>query len=215
MVRPQVISGPASPGQQVWIGSLPRSTSLPSHTISWQGGALTVLGAMSQTAFASDTSLPASLSPLGGSGSLSAESRRPTSRNDSSAAPSPSPACASIPMPSATRRGVPNRLPRTGNACSFLLSNSKAGPPARSTRSHTSVISRTGETFCEIRRSSPIVSRRPTKSRRSLYFIWCGSVPGKRQKGEGAQISRRQNDCRFYLRWLAHVDRLNGLHRTT
>ena len=39
-VRPQVISGPASPGQQVWIGRRARSTSLPSHTISWHGGAL-------------------------------------------------------------------------------------------------------------------------------------------------------------------------------
>ena len=156
---------------------------MPSQTISWQGGALTVLGAMSHTAFASENSLPASLSPFGGSGSFNAESRRPTSRSDSSAAPSPSPACASIPMPSATRRGVPNRLPRTGNACCCRLSNNNAGPPARSTRSHSSVISRTGETFCEIRRSSPIVSRRPTKSRRSLYFIWCGTGPRKRQKG--------------------------------
>ncbi len=44
---------------------------------------------MSQTAFASENSLPASFSPFGGSCSLSADSKRPTSRSDSSAAPSP------------------------------------------------------------------------------------------------------------------------------
>ena len=36
-VSPQVISGPASPGQHVCTGSRARSTAVPSHTISWHG----------------------------------------------------------------------------------------------------------------------------------------------------------------------------------
>ena len=44
-VSPQVISGPASPGQQVCIGSRPRSTSAPSRTTSWQGAEPTLLAA--------------------------------------------------------------------------------------------------------------------------------------------------------------------------
>ena len=47
-VRPHVISGPASPGQQVWTGRRARSTSLPSHTISWHGADDRSFGAMSQ-----------------------------------------------------------------------------------------------------------------------------------------------------------------------
>ena len=47
-VSPQVISGPASPGQQVWIGRRDRSTSAPSQTISWHGALERSLGAMSK-----------------------------------------------------------------------------------------------------------------------------------------------------------------------
>ena len=48
-VRPQVINGPASSGQHVWIGRRARSTSRPSHTISWHGPELRSFGAMSST----------------------------------------------------------------------------------------------------------------------------------------------------------------------
>ncbi len=64
------MSGPASPGQQVITGSRARSTSLPSITISWQGGLLTSLGAMLSTCLRTGSLSQASLSPLGGSGSL-------------------------------------------------------------------------------------------------------------------------------------------------
>ncbi len=40
----QVISGAGSPGQQVWIGSRPRSMSAPVSTISWHGALPTVRG---------------------------------------------------------------------------------------------------------------------------------------------------------------------------
>ena len=143
-VRPQVISGPASPGQQVWIGSRERSTSLPSHTISWQGALSSTFGAMLSTCFSTGSLSQASFSPLGGSGSFRYASSLPTSR---------SAATDSSPMPSATRRGVPNRFASTGmraRPCTpskpLGRSNRMAGPPALSTRSHTSVISRRGST---------------------------------------------------------------------
>ena len=50
----------------------------------------------------------------------------------------------SAPMPSATRSGVPNRLPSTGMLWPFGFSNSSAGPLARRVRSQISVISRCG-----------------------------------------------------------------------
>ena len=50
-----------------------------------------------------------------------------------------------------------------------------------------------------VRRAS---SRRPTKSRRSLYFIWSGTGPRRAAgKGGAAGQSPRRIDCRFYLRW--------------
>ena len=39
-----VMNGAASPGQQVWIGSAPRSTSSPRRTISWHAPLRTVFG---------------------------------------------------------------------------------------------------------------------------------------------------------------------------
>ena len=69
-VRPQVISGPASPGQQVWIGRRPRSTSAPSQTTSWHGADDTTFGAMLSTCFSTGSLSQASFRPLGGSGSF-------------------------------------------------------------------------------------------------------------------------------------------------
>jgi hypothetical protein len=75
-------------------------------------------------------------------------------------------------MPMATRSGVPNRLASTGMAWPFGFSNSRAGPPARSTRSAISVISSTGSTSTAMRLSWPMASSWRTKSRRSAYFIF-------------------------------------------
>ena len=68
--KPQVISGATSPGQQVWIGSLPKSTSAPSHTTSWQGALDSTLGDMFSTCFNTGHFSQASFNPLGGSGSF-------------------------------------------------------------------------------------------------------------------------------------------------
>ncbi len=70
-------------------------------------------------------------------------------------------------MPMATRFGVPNRLPSTGMEKPSGFSNSSAGPPARSTRSQISVISRRGDTGTRMRFSSPRDSSCARKSRRS------------------------------------------------
>ena len=160
--RPQVMSGPASPGQQVWIGKRPRSTSPPSHTISWQGALDSVFGAMCSTSrpIGIQRSIT-SRNPCGGSGSFRNASSLPTSRSASTD---------SAPMPSATRFAVPNRLPSTGIAWPFGRSNNTAGPPALRTRSQISVISSRGSTSTATRFSSPMRSSWATKSRRSRYF---------------------------------------------
>ena len=163
-VSPQVINGATSPGQQCWIGRRVMSTSLPSITTSWQGADDTCLGDMVSTCFSRGSFSQASLKPLGGSGSLSMASTWPTSRNFLSASASVATFC---PMPSATRRTVPNRLPSTGVSKPVGFSNRTAGPPCRSTRSQISVISRWGLTGVVTRFSSPIFSSWLMKSRRS------------------------------------------------
>ena len=162
MVRPQVINGPTSPGQQVCTGSLVRSTSSPSSITSWQGASLTTLGAMASTLRKIGSLLQASFRPLGGSGSLRKASSLPISRSSLTS---------SAPMPKATRLGVPNRLPSTGMSKPVGFSNSSAGPPLRRVRSQISVISSTGETGALIRLSSPRCSRPRIKSRRSRYCM--------------------------------------------
>ena len=62
----QVMSGAGSPGQQVWTGNLPRSSS-PLSTISWQGADVTVLGFIAVTVQAGQH-VGASRQPPGGSG---------------------------------------------------------------------------------------------------------------------------------------------------
>ena len=158
----QVTSGPASPGQQVWIGNWYRSTSLPSSTFSWQGPEPRSLGLMLSTLRNIGSFSQASRMPLGGSGSLRKASSSPSSRSSSTD---------SRPMPSATRRSVPNRLPSTGVPKPTGFSNSSAGPPARRVRSQISVISRFGFTGAVMRLSSPSCSSCCRKSRRSRYFM--------------------------------------------
>ncbi len=98
----------------------------------------------------------------GGSGSLRKASSLPISRSASTE---------SSPIPIATRRGVPNRLPRTGVEWPRGFSNSSAGPAFFRTRSQISVISRRGSTSAPMRFNSPRLSSCAMKSRRSVYFM--------------------------------------------
>jgi len=166
-IRPQVMSGAASSGQQVWMGKCARLTASPSSTRSWQGAERTRLGAMSSTFLKIGRDFHASFRPLGGSGSLRKASRRPISRRSSSDSP---------PMPSATRSTVPNRLASTGVSWPLGFSNSRAGPPARRTRSAISVISSLGSTSVLMRLSRPRCSRSAMNSRRSAWGMGCPGV---------------------------------------
>src|SRR5437879_1429549 len=161
------MSGPASSGQHVWIGRRARSTSLPSHTTCWHGAPEISLGAMCITCLPIGIQRSStSRNPLGGSGSLRNASSFPISRSVSRGS-----APGSAPMARATRRVVPNRLPSTGITWPLGFSNSKAGPPALSTRLQTSVISSFGSTSARTRFSSPARSSCDRKSRRSRYLI--------------------------------------------
>ena len=124
--RPQVISGPASPGQQVCTGSaaevdVRRPRAPPPGRARWRCSA----GFMSHSALAIVQQLAGVLQALGRLGLLQAGQQpadvaqlgRPTS----------------APMPRATRRGC--RTDWSGTECCNRsgFSNSSAGPPARST----------------------------------------------------------------------------------
>src|SRR5437899_7123600 len=161
------MSGPASSGQHVWTGRRARSTSLPSHTTCWHGAPEISLGAMCITCLPIGIQRSStSRNPLGGSGSLRNASSFPISRSVSRGS-----VPGSAPMARATRRVVPNRLPSTGITWPLGFSNSKAGPPALSTRLQTSVISSFGSTSARTRFSSPARSSCDRKSRRSPYLI--------------------------------------------
>ena len=67
------------------------------------------------------------------------------------------------------RRSLPSILIRRGTREPFGFSNSKAGPPARVTRSVISVISRTGSISAAMRRNSPSFSSLAMNSRKSRY----------------------------------------------
>ncbi len=102
----QVMSGAGSPGQQLWIGSSPRSISPPVSTTSWQGALDTVLGFIASTVFNSGSISNASRQPPGGSGWRRKASVSPISRSWRG----------SRSMPQATRSTVPKRLVSTGMA---------------------------------------------------------------------------------------------------
>src|SRR6267378_816140 len=166
-VNPHVMSGPASSGQHVWIGRRARSAPFPSHTTCWHGAPEISFGAMCITCLPIGIQRSTtSRNPLGGSGSLRNARSFPTSRSASRGS-----APASAPMASATRRVVPNKLPSTGITWPLGFSNNRAGPPALSTRSQTSVISSFGSTSARTRVSSPARSSCDRKSRRSRYLI--------------------------------------------
>src|SRR2546423_1483425 len=169
-VNPHVMSGPASSGQHVWIGRRARSASFPSHTTCWHGAPETSFGTMCITCLPIGIQRSStSRNPLGGSGSLRNARSFPTSRSVSRGSAPISP-----PMARATRCVVPNRLPSTGIAWPLGFSNSRAGPPALSTRSQTSVISSFGSTSARTLLNSPARSSSDRKSRRSRYLISLG-----------------------------------------
>ena len=149
------MSGAGSPGQQVWMGSLPRSISPPVSTISWQGAEPTVRGFIAITVRSMGSMSSASRQPPGGSGWRRKASVSPTARNS----------CGSRSIPQATRSTVPNRLTSTGISEPTTFSNSTAGPCSASSRVWISVISSTGETGAFTRTRRPACSRRAMKSR--------------------------------------------------
>ncbi len=156
----QVMSGAGSPGQQVWIGNLPRSMSSPVSTTSWQGAVPTVRGFIAITVRSMGSMSSASRQPPGGSGWRRKASVSPTWRNWPG----------SRSMPQATRSTVPKRLTSTGMServpsARTTFSNSTAGPFSASRRVWISVISRCGETGALTRTSRPLCSSRAMKSR--------------------------------------------------
>lgn len=70
-----------SPGQQCWIGKHAKSTSSPSHTISWQHPAHASIGAMFHKGFSKEPSPGTSLKPCGAAGSFKAADSWPMRRN--------------------------------------------------------------------------------------------------------------------------------------
>ncbi len=151
-----VINLPASPGQHCSMGMIPRSTSLPVSTTSWQDAfcELTILGGKAAASRSIGKSLTFSRSEDGGlifrylSMSLGIFSISCT--------------------PSAIfiRFKLPKALIRTGIFESSTFSKSRAFPPSGclETRSVISVISKIGDTWSLIRISSFSFSSRSTNS---------------------------------------------------
>ena len=149
------MNGAASPGQQVWTGRRPRSTSSPVRTTSCTGPLRTLFGCESAIDFNFFRPRTFSARPCGGCISSTSPSRRPTSSSESA------------PKARHIRRSLPNWLISSGCWLSFGCSNSSAGPPALMTRSMISVTSRCGSTSAATRTSSPSRSRSEIHSRRS------------------------------------------------
>ena len=171
-----VMKGPPSPGQQVGMGR--RSRSGCSSTISWHGPFETVLARES----ASDLSLPSAriLSPMPcGGWSSSTE-----------ATFSPSSSSRSTPKARHIRRSVPNWLIRSGSDEPRTLRKSSAGPPALTTRSAISLISRCGSTSAATSTSSPSRPSRSIHSRRSSQ-ITSGRLDGRCRGCGGRHAVRR------------------------
>ena len=126
------MNGAGSPGQQRWIGSRSRSTSSPVRTISCAGPLRTVFGRESAIDFSFCRPCTFATSPSGGCISSTSPSRRATSSSDDA------------PNARHIRRSVPNWLISSGCDEPLTFSNSSAGPPALTTRSLISVISRSG-----------------------------------------------------------------------
>ena len=143
--------------------------------------------------------------------------------------PSFAAASSSFSTPSARhmRRSEPNWLIRSGWCEPFGFSNSSAGPPALTTRSVISVISRSGSTSAEMRRSSPWRSRSAIHSRRcrgdatarSVYFqgIRDGLVEAERCRCHARIRRHRQLSAlrRAVIRVDGFPERLSGSNEPT
>ena len=145
----QVMSGPASPGQQVCTGSWDKSGGASAQAL----GAETNFGRDCRAARAAGNSLPASAMDRGGCGE----------RIQAMNAPSRSRSAGTVPSPAATRSRVPNRLAITGKVegrpAAIARSKRSTGPPVAMTRRCTSVISRFISTGAVMVRTSPLPSR--------------------------------------------------------
>src|SRR5690606_38393887 len=100
----------------------------------------------------------------GGSGALSAASRRPSSGNASEP---------SAPSAATMRDSVPKRFVSARTPATPTSSNSSAGPLLASVRRETSVSSSFGSTNADTRFSSPRLSSNARKSRKSRQ-VFCG-----------------------------------------
>ena len=139
------MSGPASPGQQVCTGRRARSTSLPSHTISWHGADFRSFGAICITCMNSGPRvLPRILQALRRLRLLEEREQLAdfAQRRDRLLAHAQRDARAACRTDCRARECAEPAAPSKP----LGFSNSSAGPPAFSTRSQISVISRRGST---------------------------------------------------------------------
>ena len=163
-VRPQVISGATSPGQQVCIGRRARSTSAPSHTISWHGADERSFGAMLQHLH-EDAAACSATRPSGPSAARAPSGRRAACRFRAAPRPTPRP----CPARRARRaEQVAEHRHRDGPSASRTAAPDR---PRFSTRSQISVISRRGSTSTAMRFSSPGV-RAARGSRGGRRISW-------------------------------------------
>ena len=153
----QVISGAGSPGQQVWIGSLPRSMSSPVSTISWQGAEPTVLR-LHRHHGAQHRQHVERLAPAARRLGLAQEGQRlaDVAQLVRLAVHAPG---------DALDRAEQIDQHRQDASEPTTFSNSTAGPFSASRRVWISVISSTGETGALTRTSRPVCSSRAMKSR--------------------------------------------------
>src|SRR5919109_345050 len=168
MTAGSVMKGAASPGQHVWMGRRPRSTSSPSRTISCAGPERTLFGSESAIDFSLARPLTFSTRPCGGCISSTSSSLRATASSDVA------------PKARHIRRSVPNWLIRSGWSDPLTFSNKSAGPLPLTTRSVISVISRCGSTSARTRRNSSSRSSIAIQARRSLGGAKARSVYGRR-----------------------------------
>ena len=177
-----VMKGAASPGQQVCTGSAPRSTSSPVKTTSCAGPCRTVCGSESAIDFSFLSPRTLSTRPCGGCISSTSSSFAATSSRRST------------PKARHIRRSVPNWLISNGWFEPFGCSKRRAGPPALTTRSVTSVTSRSGSTSAETRTSSPSRSSNAIQERKSAggaIVVSLGRVPLRPPLRSKAQLRLR------------------------
>ena len=166
ITMPQVISRPASSGQQVDIGSVSRSTSGPSITCACQGAFSTCLGITWARRANPGTTSSADCRSSGRLGFLRNASSRPRSNRSCRFSSS---SAASI------RSSLPNRLPSTGVSKPRGRSNRRAGPLLIRLRRQRAVISWSGDMGLVTVFNCPVDSSASENWRRSAQafrFTW-------------------------------------------